>query len=72
MLQQLSEIFEVKVKSLKNSSFYKVKLALLTLTSNISESWGSTKTINKAVESPDKWLLDSRRTAMQVEPHPSP
>ena len=51
VLPQLKEIFEVKVKSLKNDPVYKVKLGLLNLTSNIFESCGSTKTINMAYES---------------------
>jgi len=59
-LPQLSEIFEIKLKSLKNDSFYEVKLGLLILTSNISESWGSTKLINMAFESSDRCLLYSR------------
>ena len=37
LLPQLSEILKVKLKRLKNGSFYRVKLGLLTLTSNISE-----------------------------------
>ena len=64
VLPQLSEIFEVKAKSLKNSSFYKVKLGLLTLTPNISECCGSTKTINMVFEGPDKWRLDPSRTGL--------
>ena len=59
MLLQLSEIIEVKVKNLKNCTFYKVKFRLQTLTSIISESCSSTKTNYIPFESPDSWLLDS-------------
>ena len=40
----------------------KIKLGLLTLTSNISESGGDTKTTNMPFLTPDMRLLDFRRT----------
>ena len=59
VLLQLSEIIKVKVKNLKNCTFYKVKFRLQTLTSIISESCSSTKTNYIPFESPNSWLLDS-------------
>ena len=43
----------------------KLKLGLLTLISNISESCGRTKATNIAFESPDRWFTNSRRTGLQ-------
>ena len=43
VLTQLSKIIEVKLKSFKNGSFYKLELGLLTLPSNVSESYSSIK-----------------------------
>ena len=42
----------------------KIKLGLLILTTNISESCGNTKTTNIAIQSSDIWLSDFRRTGL--------
>ena len=64
VLLQLSEIIEVKVKNLKNCTFYKVKFRLQILTSIISKSCCSTKTNYIPFESPDSWLLNSWGTGV--------